>query len=135
VLEAMQARTDVKGTRGLYVVAEGARDVLPTGLAALGMSVERMEVYRSVPEVEGSAGVRDRLLRGDVDLVTYASASAVQSFVAAVGDAASRAPAACIGPITAAAAREARLTVAVEASSSTIEGLVSAIEAQARRRL
>ena len=62
-----------------------------------------------------------------MDWVAYASAGAVKAFVDAVGDAARLAPAACIGPITAQAAREAGLEVGVESATSTTAALADAL--------
>jgi uroporphyrinogen III methyltransferase / synthase len=128
LLDALRGRRDVRGARVLYAAAEGARDTLPEGLAELGAVVERVHLYRSVADGEGAAEIRARLLSGDVDLVTFTSASAVKSFVAAVGsDAANRAPCASIGPITSDAARAEGITVSIEAAQSTIPGLVDSI--------
>jgi uroporphyrinogen-III synthase len=85
-------------------------------------------VYRSTIDGAGADELRERLMNDGADLVTFTSASSVNAFVAAVGEeAAKRAPAASIGPITTAAARSAGLEVVVEATESTIGGLVSAI--------
>ncbi len=128
LLEALRDRRDVRGVRVLYAAAAGARETLQDGLAELGAMVDRVPVYRSVPDGTGAADLRERLLRGEVDLVTFTATSAVNAFVQAVGaDAASRAPAASIGPITSAAARAAGLDVVVEAGESTIPGLLQAI--------
>ena len=128
VLEAMRARDDVRGRRVLYVAAEGARDVLPNGLEALGARVEVVAVYRSVRDGRGGELVRAELEAGRVDLVTLTSASSVRGYVESVGaSAARRAPAASIGPVTSAAAREAGLEVVAEARVSTIAGLVEAV--------
>jgi uroporphyrinogen III methyltransferase/synthase len=128
VLEALSARDDVAGARVLYVAAEGARDVLPRGLQALGARVETVAVYRTAPDGRGAAAVRRALDAGEVDLVTLTSASSVRGYVDAVGEvAARRAPAASIGPVTTEAARRAGLEVAAEATTSTIAGLVEAV--------
>jgi uroporphyrinogen III methyltransferase/synthase len=128
LLAALDARDDVRGARMLHTGAEGARDVLANGLRALGASVDVIPTYRSVPDGEGAAALRARLEAGEVDLVTFTSASAVTAFVAAMGrDAARSAPAAVIGPVTAGAARGAGITVAVEATNATIAGLVEAV--------
>ena len=133
LLEALERRDDVRGARVLYAAAEGARDVLPRGLSALGAVVDAVPVYRSAPDADGSAALRARLETGGVDLVTFTSASGVNAFVFAVGpEAARRAPAACIGPATAAAARAAGLDVAIEADPSTIAGLVECVVRHAR---
>jgi uroporphyrinogen III methyltransferase/synthase len=128
LLDALRGMRDVRGARILYVAAAGARETLETGLRELDAQVDRVDAYRSAPDGTGAAALRERLLRGEADLATFTSASSVASFVAAVGpDAASRVPAASIGPITTRAAREAGLDVRIEATRSTIEGLVDAI--------
>jgi uroporphyrinogen III methyltransferase/synthase len=128
LLDALRDRLDVRGARVLYAAAEGARETLPDGLEELGATVDHVAIYRSVPDGTGAARLRERLLDGDADLVSFTSASAVNAFVAAVGDdAARRVPTASIGPITSAAARDAGLDVDVEATESTIPGLVAAI--------
>ena len=133
VLEALASRSDVVGARVLYACAEGARDVLPEGLRTLGATVDVLPIYRSVPDGEGAAALRAKLESGEIDLVTFTSASAVDAYVATVGKAAAtRAPAATIGPVTSAAAKKAGLRVDVEAPESTIPGLVAAIVADGR---
>jgi uroporphyrinogen III methyltransferase/synthase len=128
LIDAMRDRRDVRGARVLYVAAEGARPALEEGLAGLGALVERVVLYKSVVDGAGAQALRERLAAGDADLVTFTSASSVTAFVAAVGaDAARRCAAASIGPITTAAAREHGVSVVIEASDSTIPGLVESI--------
>jgi uroporphyrinogen III methyltransferase/synthase len=128
LLAALAVRDDVRGARVLHAGAEAARDVLSNGLRALGARVDVVPTYRSVPDGEGAATLRARLEAGEVDLVTFTSASAVTAFVAAVGrDAARSAPAAVIGPVTESAARSAGIDVAVIAPNATILGLVDAV--------
>lgn len=130
LLDELRLRGDVRGVRVLYVAAEGARETLQDGLEELGAVVDRIVGYRSAPDGEGAADLRRRLLDDKADMVTFTSASSVTAFVAAVGaDAAKRAPAASIGPITSEEARAAGLDVVVEATESTIAGLVDAIAA------
>jgi len=137
-LAALAARADeVRGSRVLYVTAEGARAVLPDGLRELGAEVDVVPAYRAVADeraVAEAEPLREALAAGAVDLVTFASASAVRNFVDAVGaELARRAPAATIGPVTSDAARAAGLTVAAEAGEATIEGLVRVVEEALRR--
>jgi uroporphyrinogen III methyltransferase/synthase len=128
LLDALRERDDVRGSHVLYAAAEGARDVLPDGLGELGAKVDRLHLYRSVVDGGGADDVRARLLGGDVDLVTFTSASAVRAFVTTVGDgAAKRAKAASIGPVTSEAIRAAGIDVAVEAEVATMSGHVDAI--------
>jgi uroporphyrinogen III methyltransferase/synthase len=128
VLEEMSKRADVRGARALYVAAEGARDVLPEGLRALGCLVNVVRAYRSVSTGEGAEALRGALERGEVDLATFASASAVRGYVEAVGaDLARRAPAVSIGPVTSDALRAAGIDVVAEAEEASIDGLVAAV--------
>jgi uroporphyrinogen III methyltransferase/synthase len=130
LLDELRLRGDVHGARVLYVAAEGARETLRDGLDDLGAVVDHVVAYRSVPDGAGAEQLRQRLLEDGADLVTFTSASSVNAFVAAVGaDAATRVPAASIGPITSEQARAAGLDVVVEAAESTMGGLVDAIGA------
>lgn len=130
LIDALRERGDVGGARVLHVGAEGARDVLRVGLEELGTDVTLLPVYRSVPQPEGAENLRAALEHGEVGLVTLTSASAVTGLIDAVGeDAARGVSAASIGPITSEAARNAGLDVAIEATESTIDGLVDAIVA------
>jgi uroporphyrinogen-III synthase len=128
LLEVLGMREDVFGTRVLYAASEGARETLPLGLEAMGADVERIALYRSVPEPASIERMRAILAERPADLVTFTSASAVRSFADAMGaDVARETAVASIGPATSDAAREAGMTIAIEASSSTLAGLVAAI--------
>ena len=128
LLAKLSERDDVAGARILYVTAEGARDVLPEGLTAMGAEVDVIPLYRSITDGKGSAKLAKRIDAGQVDLITFTSASGVRAFVDAVGsENARRVPAASIGPQTSEALRDAGIEINVEATESTIEGLVSAI--------
>jgi uroporphyrinogen III methyltransferase/synthase len=130
VLESLAVRSDVAGTRVLYVAAEGARDVLPNGLITMGARVDVAPIYRSVPDATGTETIRAFAQEAtERTLAAFTSASAVRVFADAVGDSRGRVAAASIGPATTAAARDAGLTVRVEAKQSTIPSLVEAIVA------
>jgi uroporphyrinogen III methyltransferase/synthase len=130
LLEALAAEGDVRGRRVFYVAAEGARDLLPDGLARLGAQVDVVRAYRSVPDASAAAGLRAAVERGEPELVTFTSASAVQAYVDAIGSAlAPTVPAASIGPVTSEAARAAGIPVAIEATRFDIPGLVDAVRA------
>lgn len=128
VLAELTKRSDVRGARVLYVAAEGARNVLPDGLRALGCIVDVVRAYRSVSSGEGAEQLRDALLGGAVDVATFASASAVRGYLEAVGGAAARrAPAVSIGPVTSDALRAAGIEIAAEAREASVEELVLAV--------
>ena len=68
------------------------------------------------------------------DWITFASAQTVRNFMEAVGSRPIRARIACIGPITAKAACQAGLKVAVVPRKFTFDALIQAIATESRRR-
>lgn len=117
------------GKRILLPRAAGARDVLPERLRALGADVDVVEVYRAVSPPGVSSKLKEHLAAG-VDVVTFTSSSTVRNFVDALNGVARfprSARVACIGPITAAMAREAGLPVDIIAEEYTTRGLVEAL--------
>ncbi len=130
LVDAMAARGDVEGAQMLYPSAEGARDVLPAGLRALGAAVDVVPVYRSAPDPDGQVTLRALAAAGALDLVTVAAPSAVDALLAALpAEHARRLPVACIGPVTARAARLAGFPVKVESESATTATFVRSIVA------
>lgn len=128
MLDAMAERSDVEGARMLYPCAAGARDVLPDGLRRLGAIVEVVPTYRSAPDPEGQERMLALAKAGALDLVTVAAPSAVDSLLDALpAEFARRLPVACIGPVTARAARTAGFPVKVEATAAVLEGWVRQI--------
>ncbi|HXG71867.1 MAG TPA: uroporphyrinogen-III C-methyltransferase [Gemmatimonadaceae bacterium] len=128
LLESLRARNDVTGRTVLYVTAEGARDVLPAGLAEMGAHLVLIEAYTSRPSASGANRLSRAIEAGKVSLVTFTSASSVKGYVEAVGPTlAQRSPGASIGPQTSAAMREAGIEVRYEAKESTIDGLVASV--------
>ncbi|MEO5818418.1 MAG: uroporphyrinogen-III C-methyltransferase [Gemmatimonadaceae bacterium] len=127
VLEAMSSREDVRHSRVLYLAAEGAREVLPDGLRALGCDVEVVRVYRSVSDGAGGDALRAALADKTVDAVTFASASAVRGYIEVVGaELAIAVPAVSIGPVTSDAIRAAGIPLAAEATEASVSALVEA---------
>lgn len=110
--------------RLLLARAEVARDVLPDGLRARGWEVDVVDAYRTVPAVITD---EQRAAVADADVVTFTSSSTVEQALAAFGPAGLPATVACIGPVTAATARDHGLAVTIEAPVHTIDGLVSAL--------
>jgi uroporphyrinogen III methyltransferase/synthase len=130
VVEAL-GRQKMAKSRILLPRAEGARRELVRGLRALGARVEELPLYVASPPGAPEPGSVRRLRAGEVDVVTFASSSAVRNLLKLLGGdtAPLKGPLiACIGPVTARAAREAGLEVAVEAKEHTIAGLVRALQ-------
>jgi uroporphyrinogen-III synthase len=108
--------------------AQEARDVLPAALIAAGVTVEDVAAYRTSAATPADFGGK---LSGS-DVITFTSASTVAAFVKSLGAGAAQAlrqkTVACIGPVTAQAARDAGLRVDVIANEYTVEGLLDALE-------
>jgi uroporphyrinogen III methyltransferase / synthase len=119
---------DVSGTRALVAAAEGARDVLPDGLAAGGAEVTVLRTYRSVPEPVDAEAVLA------ADLVTFTSSSTVTNLLGAMdGRDLSGMRAVSIGPVTSASLREAGIEPVAEADPHDVSGLVRAVVEAAGR--
>ena len=119
------------GESVLIARAEVARDVLPDGLRAAGWEVDVVDAYRTVP-----AAVDDnqRAAVREADVVTFTSGSTVDRFLDAFGADAVPPAVACIGPVSAATARQRGIDVDVEAAEHTVDGLVDALIDWASRR-
>jgi uroporphyrinogen-III synthase len=118
---------DVAGRRILLPHAELAREVLADELRARGATVDEIAVYRTLPAAPDPAGLAE--LKRGVEALTFTSGSAARNFAALAGlpAAGPRPVVACIGPVTAAAARQAGLPVDVVAAEFTLDGLVAAL--------
>jgi uroporphyrinogen III methyltransferase/synthase len=116
------------GGRVLLARAEVARDVLPDGLRQRGWDVEVVDAYRTAPATLTEA---QRAAVTGADIVTFTSSSTVERFLDALGDGAVPPVVACIGPVTAATARDRGLAVDIEAEVHTVDGLVAALVAWA----
>jgi uroporphyrinogen III methyltransferase/synthase len=134
-LLAALAAEDLRGRRVLLPRAAGARAILPETLAARGAIVDEVIAYRAVPPADADVGgLRAALEAGAVDAVTFTSSSTVRNLLALLGadDSArllggGRLAVACIGPVTAATAREVGLEVAVMPAQYTVRALVAAL--------
>jgi uroporphyrinogen III methyltransferase/synthase len=123
------------GDRVLIYCAQGARDVLPTMLANAGLKPTVVAAYRTVTLNDPAYAAKAL----QADALTFTSASTVRGFVELLGgdvralEAARGRVVACIGPVTAQAARDAGLQVDVIADTFTADGLADALEAHFAR--
>ena len=114
----------VRPGRLLLPQASAARPVLAEGLRDKGWVVDAVEAYRTVP-VQPPA---DTLAAGaKADAVVFSSSSTVTNYLAAAGAGTVPPVVVCIGPVTAATAAEAGLTVTAVAAEHTVDGLVTAL--------
>lgn len=112
--------------RVLYPRAAGARPVLAEGLRAKGWEVEEVLAYRTLSVgTRLPASVLDAASRADA--ITFTSPSTVRAYLEAAAGRPVPPLVACIGPVTADAARRAGLDVTVVADEHGVEGLVRAV--------
>jgi uroporphyrinogen III methyltransferase/synthase len=131
LVESLEA-VNVTDRPVLVARAADARDVLPDALRERRAKVDVVALYETVAEEPDPEVVK---AAGSADYVTFTSSSTVRNLVAAIGDGfPERARVVSIGPVTSEAAREAGLTVDVEAQSHDLDGLVEALLADATSR-
>lgn len=124
--------SDLRQKKILLPRGDLARDELPRELRDRGAEVLEVVVYRTRPADILPFTWVEQMRRGEIDVITFASPSAVQQFVLWVGaeqlDAVKdHFHAASIGPTTSSALREHGLKVAIEAAPSTLADLTAAI--------
>jgi len=118
-------KLELDGKPVLIARAAEARELLPDALRKRGAQVDEVALYDTVavtPDPEELERARD------ADFVTFTSSSTVRNFMAASSNGVPEgAKVVSIGPITSEAAREAGLTVDIEAERHDIDGLVEAL--------
>jgi uroporphyrinogen III methyltransferase / synthase len=128
LVEAL-ADVELEGRRVLIARAAEARDVLPDALRERGAEVDVLTLYETVREEPAPEAIE---AAQDADYVTFTSSSTVRNLTEALGDRfPSGARIVSIGPITSEAARDAGLAVAVEAERHDVDGLITALLADA----
>jgi uroporphyrinogen-III synthase len=106
-----------------------AREVLPEGLRAAGWEVDVVEAYRTEPVRQSDDALA---AASTADAITFTSASSVRHYLDVAGPETFPPVVACIGPVTAAAAREGHLRVDVVPDVATMEALADALAAHLR---
>jgi uroporphyrinogen III methyltransferase/synthase len=124
LVEALE-KLELAGKPVLIARAAEARELLPDALRKRGAEVDVVTLYETVAEApDPEALERAR----DADFITFTSSSTVRNFMEASANGIPEgAKVVSIGPITSEAAREAGLTVDVEAERHDIGGLVDAL--------
>jgi uroporphyrinogen III methyltransferase/synthase len=124
----------VKDKRMLLLQADIARPTLAELLSEAGGHITQVTAYQTKPATALPDDVREALHNGQIDWVTFTSASTGENLVALLGDdkqLLDDIKIASIGPITSEALRGLGLSVTVEATTSNIASLVDAmVEAQ-----
>jgi uroporphyrinogen III methyltransferase/synthase len=135
VFEALKAAGPLQGVRVLLPRADIAREVLPDQLREAGADVTDVVAYRTVlgtNERDADHDIYRMLLDRQIDAVTFTSASTVRSFVRMLGeeqaaDLLKTTVVAAIGPVTAEAAEQLGIHVAVVPKKYTVPDLIDAL--------
>ena len=134
VAEVMVVEMQVtKGQRILLPQSDAARPILAEGFSEQGALVSAVVAYRTVMG-QGGEDVPSMLTAGQIDAITFTSASTVQFFLARLTDAGVDSSSladiclAAIGPVTASALKKVSLPVSIIPATYTVPALVEALE-------
>ncbi|MGD9726580.1 MAG: uroporphyrinogen-III C-methyltransferase [Nitrospiraceae bacterium] len=132
IIEALTG-LGLRDQRVLIPRARVAREILPDQLRAAGASVDVVPVYQTIRPDAQTARLAELFTNQSIDMITFTSSSTVTNFVELFGG---REPmrrvvgetqVACIGPITAATAREHGINTTVMPGENTVPALTEAI--------
>lgn len=131
-MPAADSGTGSGSRRVLFPRSDTARDVIAAGLAAKGWAVDDVVAYRTVPASAADGATAEAFdAAAAADVITFTSPSSVAYYLRLSSPRPVPPTVACIGPVTADAARRAGLTVDVVADDHSAAGLVSALVAAA----
>ena len=133
--DALVATGSLDNARILVVTGNLNRDTLVTRLEDERAIVDRIQVYENVRADLGHDPAAEDFRQRGGDAILFASASAVQAFVAqaaalALGPGARHPLAGSLGPRTSEAMRQAHIPVDFEAAAATLDALVAALVAK-----
>ena len=111
----------IEGKKLLWVRPEKANDIFISELEKLGAEVETYIAYRTVPRKIKNSSLEK------IDLVIFASSSAVESFFDLFAEIPPSLKFASIGPITTHSLQKKGYVPAIQAKESTIESLLESI--------
>ncbi|HET6876132.1 MAG TPA: uroporphyrinogen-III synthase [Jatrophihabitans sp.] len=113
--------------RVLLPRADIATETLAAGLRKLGWEIDDVTAYRTVRAAPPAAEIRDAIKSGGFQAVCFTSSSTVRNLVGIAGKPHARTVVACIGPQTAATAKEFGLRVDVQPENATVPALIDAL--------
>jgi uroporphyrinogen III methyltransferase/synthase len=142
VLDSLRTLGPLRGRRVLLPRSDLARDVLADELRQAGAEVVDVVAYRTTlaqPDGAGDYDIYRMLLEGQIDAVTFTSASTVRNFAQIHGqeqaaDLLRGTVVAAIGPVTAEAAEHLGIRTTVMPQRYTIPDLVDSLVAHFRAR-
>jgi uroporphyrinogen III methyltransferase/synthase len=113
--------------RVLLPRADIATETLAAGLRQLGWEIDDVTAYRTVRAAPPPAEIRDAIKSGGFQAVCFTSSSTVRNLVGIAGKPHARTVVACIGPQTAATAKEFGLRVDVQPETANVPALIDAL--------
>jgi uroporphyrinogen III methyltransferase/synthase len=113
--------------RVLLPRADIATETLAAGLRELGWEIDDVTAYRTVRAAPPAAEIRDAIKSGGFNAVCFTSSSTVRNLVGIAGKPHAKTVVACIGPQTAATAREFGLRVDVQPEVASVPALIDAL--------
>ena len=133
LVEAFRVAGDAPDAKVFFPASAIARDVIPDGLSKLGARVDRMTAYRMVTLPLDGSVCRAAVDAGELQVVTFASPSAMKGLREGLGEGlfgqlARGIPAAVMGLTTASALRAAGWVNVAVAREPTLAGLADAAE-------
>ena len=121
---------NLRGKKILIARAAKARDVLPAGLKKSGAKVDVVTAYETINSGKKKDDLESLFKENKVDVITFTSSSTVNNFVKIIGRDFSLPKGvkiACIGPVTAAAAKKAGFSIDIHQEEYTMDGLVQSL--------
>ena len=121
---------NLRGKKILIARAAKARDVLPAGLKKSGAKVDVVTAYETINSGKKKDDLESLFKENKVDVITFTSSSTVNNFVKIIGRDFSLpkdVKIACIGPVTAAAAKKAGFSIDIHQEEYTMDGLVQSL--------
>jgi uroporphyrinogen III methyltransferase/synthase len=113
--------------RVLLPRADIATETLAAGLRERRWEIDDVTAYRTVRAAPPPAEIRDAIKSGGFQAVCFTSSSTVRNLVGIAGKPHAKTVVACIGPQTAATAREFGLRVDVLPDTATVPALIDAL--------
>ena len=135
LVEALQKEASVENVKILLIRPEETRDVLAAELINQGAILDEAIAYRTVPETGGATdgstpqrpGALERFRSEGADLITFASGSSVENFMALKLPIPAGLQVASLGPITSKTLRDAGWTVNIESPAADLDQFAAAI--------
>lgn len=131
IIERMQGE-DLKGKKILLPRADIARKILPESLKVMGADVHEVIAYKTVKGNGQLNNIKDLLTDKKITIITFTSSSTVKNFISMfdkneLPELLKGIKLASIGPITTRTAVELGLSIDIEATEYTLDGLLQAI--------